>query len=54
MKKKSTKIAYLVALAVFVVLLVVLGITYKDAPIIIEDAATPFAGTFWSLLPPPL
>ena len=52
MEKKSTKIAYLVACAIIVVLLVVLGITYKDAPILIEDAATPFAGTFWSLLGP--
>ena len=52
MEKKSTKIAYLVACAVIVVLLVILGIAYKDAPILIEDAATPFAGTFWSLLGP--
>ena len=52
MEKKSTKIAYFVALGVFIVLLVVLGISYKDAPILIEDASTPFAGTFWSLLPP--
>ena len=52
MEKKSTKIAYFVALGVFVVLLAILGITFKDAPIIVEDATTPFAGTFWSLLPP--
>ena len=52
MEKKSTKIAYFAALGVFIVLLVVLGISYKDAPILIEDATTPFAGTFWSLLPP--
>ena len=52
MEKKSTKIAYFVALGVFIVLLAVLGISYKDAPILIEGAATPFAGTFWSLLPP--
>ena len=52
MEKKSTKIAYFVALGIFVVLLVILGITFKDAPIIVEDATTPFAGTFWSLLPP--
>ena len=52
MEKKSTKIAYFVALGIFVVLLAILGITFKDAPIIIEDATTPFAGTFWSLLPP--
>lgn len=52
MKTKKQTIAYFIALAVFVVLLAVLGIMYKDAPIIVEDAATPFAGTFWSLLPP--
>ena len=52
MKTKKQTIAYFIALAVFVVLLAVLGIVYKDAPIIVEDAATPFAGTFWSLLPP--
>ena len=59
MEKKSTKIAYFVALGVFVVLLIVLGIAYKGAPLPTfgegEDAvtaATPFAGTFWSLLPP--
>ncbi len=59
MEKKSTKIAYFVALGVFVVLLVILGIAYKGAPLPTfgegEDAvtaATPFAGTFWSLLPP--
>ena len=52
MEKKSTKIAYFVALGVFVVLLAILGFTFKDAPIIVEGAATPFAGTFWSLCPP--
>ena len=52
MEKKSTKIAYFVALGIFVVLLAILGITFKDAPILIEGATTPFAGTFWSLLPP--
>ena len=52
MEKKSTKIAYFVALGIFVVLLVILGITFKDAPILVEGATTPFAGTFWSLLPP--
>ena len=52
MEKKSTKIAYFVALGVFIVLLAVLGISYKDAPILIEGATSPFAGTFWSLLPP--
>ena len=52
MEKKSTKIAYFVALGIFVVLLVVLGVTFKDAPILVEGATNPFAGTFWSLLPP--
>ena len=52
MEKKSTKIAYFIALGVFIALLVILGISYKDAPILIEGATTPFAGTFWSLLPP--
>ncbi len=52
MEKKSTKIAYFIALGVFIVLLVILGFSYKDAPIIVEGATTPFAGTFWSLLPP--
>ena len=52
MSKKSTKVAYLVACAAVVVLLVILGITYKDAPILVEEAVTPFAGTIWSLLPP--
>ena len=52
MEKKSTKIAYFVALGIFIVLLAILGISYKDAPILIEGATTPFAGTFWSLLPP--
>ena len=52
MEKKSTKVAYLIACAAVVVLLVILGVTYKNAPILIEDASTPFAGTFWSLLGP--
>ena len=52
MTKKSTKIAYLVACAVVVVLLVILGVSFKDAPILVEGATTPFAGTIWSLLPP--
>ena len=59
MEKKSTKIAYFVALGVFVVLLAILGITFKGAPMpTLEvdgemiEATTPFAGTFWSLLPP--
>ena len=53
MEKKSTKIAYFVALGVFVVLLVILGITFKGAPMpTLEvdgemiEATTPFAGTF--------
>ena len=33
MEKKSTKIAYFVALGIFIVLLVILGISYKDAPV---------------------
>ncbi len=59
MEKKGTKIAYFVAIAVVIVLLVVLGINYKDAPLPtfevdgeMVEAVTPFAGTFWSLLPP--
>ena len=52
MTKKSTKIDYLVAWAVVVVLLVILGVSFKAAPILVEGATTPFAGTIWSLLPP--
>ena len=52
MTKKSTKISYLVDCAVVVVLLVILGVSFKDAPILVEGATTPFAGTIWSLLPP--
>ncbi len=59
MEKKGTKITYFVAIAVVIVLLVVLGINYKDAPLPtfevdgeMVEAVTPFAGTFWSLLPP--
>ena len=59
MEKKSTKIAYFVALGVFIVLLVILGIAFKGvpAPEVMDgdelvQTATPFAGTFWSLLPP--
>ena len=59
MEKKSTKIAYFVALGVVVILLVILGLSFKDAPLPtfevdgeMVEAATPFAGTFWSLLPP--
>ena len=59
MEKKSTKIAYFVALGIFIVLLVILGVMFKGvpAPEVLDDGelvqtATPFAGTFWSLLPP--
>ena len=59
MNKKSTKIAYAVTLAAVVVLLVILGITYAGVPaptLEVEgemvQTTTPFAGTFWSLLPP--
>ncbi|NMA94271.1 MAG: Na+/H+ antiporter NhaC family protein [Clostridiales bacterium] len=52
MEKKSTMKAYIVAVLLLVVLLAFLGMRYKDAPIIVEGAETPFAGTFWSLLPP--
>ena len=51
MEKKSTKTAYLVAVIVIVVLLAILGMKYAGAPIG-EDYETPFAATFWSLLPP--
>lgn len=33
MEKKSTRIAYFVALGVFIVLLVILGISFKDTPL---------------------
>ena len=52
MEKKSTRTAYLVAVCAIIVLLVFLAMSYKNAPILVEDAASPFAGTFWSLLPP--
>ena len=52
MEKKSTRTAYLVAICAIIVLLVFLAMSYKNAPILVEDAETPFAGTFWSLLPP--
>ena len=60
MSKKSTRIAYFVALGVFVILLVILGVTYagKELPMFdngegeMVAASNPFAGTFWSLLPP--
>ena len=52
MEKKSTRTAYLVAVCAIIVLLVFLAMSYKNAPILVEGAETPFAGTFWSLLPP--
>ena len=59
MSKKSTRVAYLVALAVIVALLAFLGFTYAglEAPVFVIDgeevqATTALAGTFWSLLPP--
>ena len=59
MEKKRTKIAYFTAVGVFLVLLVVLGLTYRETPLPTLEvegepvlADTPFAGTFWSLLPP--
>ena len=52
MEKKSTRTAYLVVVCAIIVLLVFLAMSYKNAPILVEDAASPFAGTFWSLLPP--
>ena len=51
MEKKSTKTAYLVAVLCIIVLLAILGMKYANAPIG-EDYETPFAATFWSLLPP--
>jgi len=51
MSKKSTRVAYLVALAVIVVLLVIVGMTTKGGAVL-EGYTTPVAGTFWSLLPP--
>ncbi len=41
MEKKSTRIAYFVALGIFIVLLVILGISYKDAPILIKELRPP-------------
>lgn len=59
MEKKSTRIAYLVACAAVVVLLVILGVHFKGVagPSFMDgdemvEFTTPFAGTFWSLLPP--
>ncbi|NLU24368.1 MAG: Na+/H+ antiporter NhaC family protein [Clostridiales bacterium] len=45
MKTKKSRVTYFVALGVIVVLLVILGISYKD----VEGG---FYGTVWSLLPP--
>ena len=51
MEKKRTKIAYFTAVGVFLVLLVVLGLTYRETPLPTlevegepELADTPFAG----------
>lgn len=59
MEKKRTKIAYFTAVGVFLVLLVVLGLTYRETPLPTLEvegepvlADTPFAGTFWSLSSP--
>ncbi|NMA94272.1 MAG: Na+/H+ antiporter NhaC family protein [Clostridiales bacterium] len=52
MDNKRTRVAYLAAIAILVILLAFLGMRYKDAPILVEGAETPFAGTFWSLFPP--
>ncbi len=52
MDNKRTRVAYFAAIIILVILLAFLGMRYKDAPIIVEGAETPFAGTFWSLLPP--
>ncbi len=51
MSKKSTRVAYLVALAIIVALLVFLGVSFKGGEVL-EGYTTPIAGTFWSLLPP--
>ena len=59
MKTKGAKIAYFVALALIVVLLVILGTKFSgvDCPVLdidgeMVETETPFAATFWSLLPP--
>ncbi len=59
MEKKSQKTGYLVAIACFIVLLIILGVTYagKPGPTFMDGEEevvydSPFAGTFWSLLPP--
>ena len=51
MSKKSTRVAYLVALAIIVALLAFVGFTTKGGEVL-EGYTTPVAGTFWSLLPP--
>ncbi len=51
MSKKSTRVAYLVALAIIVALLAFLGFTTKGGEVL-EGYTSPVAGTFWSLLPP--
>lgn len=59
MEKKSTKIAYLVAILALIAVLIIIGIQYRgvEGPTFIDDGEevsfdSPFAGTFWSLLPP--
>ena len=58
MEKKRTKIAYFTAVGVFLRFAGVLGL-YRETPLPTLEvegepvlADTPFAGTFWSLLPP--
>ena len=50
MRKKSIRVAYLVALAIIIALLAFLGITYAGGEVP-EGYMSPVAGTFWSLLP---
>ena len=59
MKTKRTKVTYLIALLVIVGLLIFLGTSFqgKPNPVLTIDGETvetntPFAATFWSLLPP--
>lgn len=58
-KKSSTTVAYVIAICILIVLLGVLAAVYSGRPAPTfgtgEDAETfesPFAGTFWALLPP--
>lgn len=61
MKTKRAKTAYMIAVIAFVVLLIILGISFNGKPNpeldidgdgVLVPTNTPFAGTFWSLLPP--